>query len=147
MWNDLLLAREWTLHEHEWRWTRVLMLSRPGEWFSVWTFWPENGDDLLGWYVNFEEPRRRSHTGFDTRDLQLDIVIAPDGSWSYKDEVEYAEMQRLGLITNEEVDRVQDASARVESMLASDRWWVEWKDWAPDPSWPIPELPEGWDRL
>jgi hypothetical protein len=22
-----------------------------------------------------------------------------------------------------------------------------WHDWRPDPHWPLPELPEGWDQL
>jgi hypothetical protein len=21
----------------------------------------------------------------------------------------------------------------------------DWKDWRPDPGWPFPQLPEGWD--
>ena len=23
----------------------------------------------------------------------------------------------------------------------------EWRDWRPDPAWPIPRLPDGWDVL
>jgi hypothetical protein len=22
-----------------------------------------------------------------------------------------------------------------------------WEDWRPDPDWPLPEIPDGWDRL
>jgi hypothetical protein len=32
------------------------------------------------WYVNLQEPFRRSRLGFDTQDLELDVVVSPDGS-------------------------------------------------------------------
>ena len=35
-----------------------------------------------GWYVNLQEPLRRSRLGFDTDDLILDIWVQPGGSWS-----------------------------------------------------------------
>ena len=24
---------------------------------------------------------------------------------------------------------------------------LQWEDWRPDPEWPLPELPQGWDRV
>jgi hypothetical protein len=42
---------------------------------------------LAHWYVNFQRPMRRTAIGFDTFDLLLDLVIAPDLSrWDWKDE-------------------------------------------------------------
>ena len=37
------------------------------------------------WYVNLEAPFRRTPIGFDYSDEELDIVVLPDGSWSFKD--------------------------------------------------------------
>ncbi len=145
-WTEKLLAREWTLLDREWKWSRILMLHRPGRWSSIWGFWGEQGGDPLAWYVNLEEPWRRTDVGFDSRDLQLDIVVMPDHTYAWKDEAEFAEMCDLGLI-----DQVEAATVREEgeSVIAEvergDMWWLDWKSWAPDPTWPVPSLPVGWD--
>lgn len=146
-WNELLLAGEWDLLDAEWRHSRVLMLARPNRWSSIWGFFSPNGGEALAWYVNLEEPMRRSGAGFDTRDLQLDLVVMPDHTWAWKDEREFDEMRELGLIDGEEARAVrEEGEAVIAEVERGDAWWLEWKDWAPDPSWPIPVLPEGWDR-
>jgi hypothetical protein len=143
--NDVLLAREWDLVDTEWKWSRVLMLARPDEWCSVWGFWGTDGGPPKGWYVNLEEPIRRSRAGYDTRDLQLDVVIMPDNTWTWKDEKEFTEMCDLGLISDEEASAVREQGERVIASIETDPWWLEWSDWAPDPSWPVPALRDGWD--
>lgn len=45
-------------------------------------FWDAASWAFRGWYVNLQEPLRRTAVGHDMRDQALDIVIAPDGSWS-----------------------------------------------------------------
>lgn len=147
-WTELLLAKEWTLHDWEWKWSRVLMLARPERWSSIWAFWGEAGGDPLGWYVNLEEPLRPSRVGFDTRDLQLDLVVMPDMTWAWKDEAEFGEMCELGLITQDEARIVRsEGEAVIAEIERGDTWWLDWKDWAPDPSWPIPKLPDSWDVM
>src|SRR4051794_13439008 len=42
--NDMLLSREWSLLDAEWRSNHVLMLARPDEWMSVWGMWPEGAE-------------------------------------------------------------------------------------------------------
>ena len=101
------------------------------------------------WYVNLEDPLRRSEIGFDTLDHKLDVILELDGSWRWKDEDEFTEAIRLGLIdaAQEPVLRTaaEDAVRRItEREPPFDR---EWGSWRPDPSWPVPELPEGWDRV
>jgi len=145
--NETLLSRSWELVDTQWRWNRVLMLARPDEWCSIWGFWDADGVPSGAWYVNLEEPIRRSPSGYDTRDLQLDIVIAPDDTWTWKDEPEFAEMCELGLITPDEARVVREQGERVIELIDSDPWWLAWKDWSPDPSWPIPSLPDGWDAV
>lgn len=146
--NDILLERHWTLGDNEWLWSRVLMLARPREWCSIWGFWGEDGGDPKAWYVNLEEPMRRSQAGFDTRDLQLDLVVMPDLTWAWKDEAEFAEMRGLALISDDEAITVRAEGERVIRMVEEgEPWWLSWKDWAPDPSWPIPTLPDGWDEV
>jgi len=46
---------------------------------AIWVFWRGPQREFAGWYVNLQEPFRRTSRGVDTQDLELDIVIAPDG--------------------------------------------------------------------
>ena len=132
--NESLLARQWSLIDAEWKWSRVLMLARPDEWCSIWGFWGEDGGEPKAWYVNLEEPMQRSHAGFDTRDLQLDLVVMPDLTWAWKDEPEFAEMCDLGLITPDEANAARAEGERVIDLVErGEAWWLDWKDWAPDP--------------
>ena len=65
----------------------ALRLATPGADHSVLLLWPEGHGDLTCWYVNLEEPLRRTPTGFDYMDQTLDVVISPDFSeWHWKDE-------------------------------------------------------------
>ena len=115
-------------------------LARPGRAHSIYLFWRENGE-LEHWYVNFEQPLRRTPLGFDTFDEKLDLIVRPDGSYRWKDE-----------------DELEQAAARraarpgrraLRGGPRPPRWPFPtgWEDWRPDPAWPIPQLPEGWDRV
>ncbi len=101
------------------------------------------------WYVNLQEPLRRTSLGFDTTDHALDAIVELDGSWRWKDEDELAEAVGNGLFT-----AAQAAFFRTEGERAVERilrrkppFDRDWTSWRPDPSWPTPELPEGWDHL
>ena len=63
----------------------MLMLQRPGEAHAVWHFWDGPDRDFRCWYLNLQSPFRRTSIGYDTQDLELDIVVAPDGSFVLKD--------------------------------------------------------------
>ncbi|MGI8617013.1 MAG: DUF402 domain-containing protein [Actinomycetota bacterium] len=100
------------------------------------------------WYVNLEEPLERTRIGFDTVDHVLDVLIELDStSWRWKDEEELAEAVLDGLFTEEEAAEFRDRGARAVDRIISrqppfDR---DWEAWRPDPAWPTPELPAGWD--
>ncbi len=131
----------------QWRGTGVLKLARPGEPWSVWLFW-RPGWHFKNWYVNLEEPRHRWSHGVDSEDHFLDISVEPDGSWSWRDEDEFAQAQADGLVDAELAGRVRAAGRRAVRLIED---WGSpfrdgWQHWRPDPSWPVPELPEGWDR-
>ena len=51
----------------------TLMLRRPGDRYSIWVFWDGDEREFECWYVNFEEPYRRSKIGIDTLDHELDL--------------------------------------------------------------------------
>jgi hypothetical protein len=77
-------------------------------------------------------------------------VIDPDRrSWSWKDEDEVEQAVDLGLLTRDDVIGLRDAADRGRCRVMDreppfDR---DWDTWRPDPGWPVPELPEGWDLL
>jgi hypothetical protein len=126
---------EWALVPSAWA-RSGLMVARPGAAHSIWIFF-----DTPGWYLNLEEPLRRTRIGFDRLDQKLDVLIEPNGSWRWKDEDELEEAAQLGIV---DAAAVRAEAARV---LADPPWPTGWEDWRPDPAWPMPQLPEGWDRV
>jgi hypothetical protein len=136
-----------TVLRDRWFGTGVLKLARPGEPWSVWLFW-EPGWRFKNWYVNLEEPLVRWSGGVDSEDHFLDISVQPDGSWHWRDEDEFAQAQRDGLMDARLAERVRRAGRSAVEVI---RAWGPpfrdgWQDWRPDPSWPVPSLPKDWDR-
>lgn len=131
-----------------WHGTGVLKLARPDEPWSVWLFW-ERGWRFRSWYVNLESPRTRWAGGIDSEDHFLDISVYPDRSWLWRDEDEFAQAQRAGLMDRAQADRVRRAGqAAVEVILAWGAPFSEgWEAWRPDPSWTVPVLPADWDHV
>ena len=140
------LHTEWTLGEQEWVGTRVLWLWRPGSAWQLGHFWDDASDEFLGWYVNLQQPLRRTPIGFDTLDQHLDVVVAPDRSWRWKDEDELAEAVGYGEYSDDEAAAIRAEGERVVARLPA-LLPTGWEDFRPDPSWSVPRLPEGWDRL
>ena len=153
--SPLAFAPDFFGGPHPWsgrdRWSGhgVLQLQRPGEMHALWVFWDGPARALRTWYVNIQEPFRRTALGFDTQDLELDIVVRLDGSWSYKDDEELDEWIERGRWTAAEVAAIRAEGARLGAELdAGRRWWDEhWAEWVSDPAWPAPTLPEDWDRV
>jgi predicted RNA-binding protein associated with RNAse of E/G family len=109
----------------------VLKLRRTHDWYSVWKFFDADGA-FLRWYVNFETPVHRTADGVEVNDLQLDIVIAPDGDWRWKDVEHLAPSMSAARITADELLAALDAAAEVADLLERDeRWWAPWDDWTP----------------
>src|SRR5579872_891654 len=102
-----------------------------------------------GWCVNLEQRHRRNGATIDTRDLVLDMWCERPREWQCKDEDELAAAVVHGWITQELADEVRAEGERVAGMI--ERWEPPfsdgWENWRPDPSWPLPELPEAWDKL
>ncbi|MEU4118792.1 DUF402 domain-containing protein [Kitasatospora sp. NPDC028055] len=137
---DDLAAGSWQLDRWLWRDTVVVSRFTAGELYSVHRFLSPEGRPLR-WYVNFELPYRRTAIGIDTFDLFLDLVITPDlGSHSWKDEDEYAEARRLGVIDRATHRQVELARERALAQLGD-----RTGPFAPDPeAWALPpagELP------
>jgi hypothetical protein len=131
----------------EWFGAGVLKLARPGEPWSIWLFWDTDWR-FRSWYVNLEEPLRRWPGGVDSEDHFLDISVRPDRSWQWRDEDEFEQAQADGLMPAGLAARVRRAGERAARLVTA---WGSpfrdgWPEWRPDPAWPVPGLPDDWDR-
>ena len=120
-----------------WEGHGVLMLQRPGEAHAVWVFWHGPYREFSGWYLNLQEPFRRTAHGYDTQDLELDLILHADGRIEWKD-VELLE-QRVeeGRFTQDQAHAIRAEGQRVHAELSSGRrWWdAYWALWEPEPAW------------
>lgn len=134
------LDGEWELVDGAWRWN-TLMFMVPGQWRATWAWWDADWK-FLGWYVNLEEPFRRTPFGFDARDLQLDVVIDPDRRWRWKDEDDLARCVERGLISPPVAARARAEGEAAIAAIERGGWPFtdEMRDWRPDPAWPAPTL-------
>jgi len=126
----------------------ALSFGWPDRWHGTLLFFHPDGRPRK-WYVNLQEPLRRTDVGFDYLDLKLDVIVEMEGSWLWKDEDELAEAIAQGLVPAEDEARLRAEGERAVRRIVDreppfDR---DWRTWSPDPDWPAPALPDGWDRL
>jgi len=105
-----------------WRWNHMLTLFCEGDPFSVGLFWEEADWAFRGWYVNLQDPVKRVPTGFDTADHVLDLQVAPDMTWSWKDEHEMAEAIRIGRFSQAGARAIRSAGERVIPVIEARQW-------------------------
>lgn len=136
----------WHLGDAYWVNTSVLWLARPGDAHAIGLFWQGHTWEFLGWYGNLQEPLRRTRIGFDSADQALDVQIAPDCTWRWKDEDEFASVQERGVISAQDALAIRAEGERVIATAEGNGWPFNagWEHWRPDPAWPIPQMPEGW---
>ncbi len=143
------------LVEGSWR-RDTLRLMFPGRPYSIWLFWEGAGRPFTTYYVNFEEPFRRTAIGFDTNDHTLDIMVAPDLTWKWKDREDFDALVANGTFSVEFGQSVEEAARGVLRLIEekgspfSDRW----SEWVPPSDWSVPSIhpawrdvaPVGWER-
>jgi uncharacterized protein DUF402 len=126
-----------------WSGTNVVMVHRPGDAFSLWCAWDQEWRPAW-WYVNLEEPWRRTAIGFDSRDLWLDLTRKPDEpAWRWKDEDELAWAVEQGLFSAERASEIRRAGEGALETIArrAPPFDADWASWRPQPTWDIPTLP------
>ena len=69
-----------------WEGHGCLMIQEPETEYAVWHFWRGADREFVCWYINIQESFRRTAIGYDTQDLELDVVVYPDGQWELKDD-------------------------------------------------------------
>lgn len=133
------------LVEREWR-RDMLRLMFPGEAHSVWCFWEGDERRFTSYYVNLEEPFRRTAIGFDTNDHALDIVVTPDLAWAWKDMDEFEGLVARGVYSPEFGEAVRAEAGRVIRDIEARRapFGAGWDAWTPPPGWGPPRLHPRW---
>ncbi|PXY21844.1 hypothetical protein BAY59_29980 [Prauserella coralliicola] len=123
--------------------TSTLRLVCEDAWSSVWWFFDEAGE-FTGWYVNLEIPRGRDAHGPRRIDGVLDVDVAPDLSWEWKDEDEAEAALRAGRLTERELALLREEGLRVAALAEAGAFPFDgtFTDFRPDPEWPEPELPD-----
>lgn len=120
----------------------ALAVIRPGQAHAVQLHWDMPGWRFRQWYVNLQTPFERTTRGIRCTDRFLDIVVAPDRTWRWKDEEELDEAVRVDRLSTAEVAAIRAEGARVVLDIETGRspFTDTYTQWRPDPAWKIPAL-------
>lgn len=129
-----------------WGGHECLMVQRPGDDHAVWHFWTGADRAFRCWYINLQTAFVPTPIGFDTMDLELDLVVFPTGDFVVKDLDVLPERVAEGRLTQAVVDHVIALGERLTAELDAGRWWWDtaWAGWTPDPGDRVPELRSDW---
>mgnify|MGYP005624601723 CR=1 FL=1 len=147
---ETMAAKEWTMAPRNWHTSGTLRLKNPRSMWSLWVFFEPEMTGVRGWYINIDAPYKRTHLGFDTWDMFLDVVVQPDRkTWRYKDEDEFQEAIDAGIFSELEAQNVWDAAAQALQIIAENRkpFNSVWGTWRPDPNWKLPQIPRDWEEV
>jgi len=130
-----------------WHGAGVLKVLPAGRPWSIWHFWDDDGT-FAGWYVNLEDLHltdvaARTTT---TQDCVLDLWVTPDRAVRRKDEDELEMAFKVGRFDAARVAEIESWADAAEKEVAA---WgppydENWRNWRPDPAWPLPEAPTGY---
>jgi hypothetical protein len=136
------------LADDAWTHNHTLMIHEPHRLGAVWLFWAEADWSFNGYYVNLQAPLERSPAGFDTADYLLDLVVAPDLSWRWKDEDEFAIAIEHELISPVLLHAARAEGRRFIGEIEAGQWPFGHglEAWRPEPGWTVPELPANWSE-
>jgi len=137
------------LEKYLWHTNRFLILLEPQKFYSTICIWEAASNKFVCYYINFQLPFRRTPLGFDTLDLDLDIVIEASYKWTWKDKGEYQDGIRSGGIRSEWVREIECAQDEVFARIEQRAYPLDdsWLNWEPDPALSKPYLPENWDEV
>lgn len=121
-----------------------LTFVRDDSWASIEATWNPDGS-FAHWYVNFQRPIARTSSGYDTLDLVIDIMVARDWTWTWKDEEPFRAAIRREIFDADVEVAIGAEAERIQEQIESrsgpfDSRWI---DWSPPREWPAPALPNG----
>ncbi|HEX4722740.1 MAG TPA: DUF402 domain-containing protein, partial [Pseudonocardiaceae bacterium] len=98
---------------------------------------------FVDWYVNLELPRGRTEFSTDRVDGVLDVVVASDRSWRWKDEHEIDAALAAGRIDADDLVLLRAEGKRLAALAEAGSFPFDgtWCDFRPDPDWTPPAMP------
>lgn len=117
--------------------------------YGIYVQWDVEPRRFHQWYVNIERPYTRTPIGFDTMDLELDIRVQPDMSWTWKDEDHLEMIRDAGVISEDEFNSARAAGHEAVKLIEERRPPFDegWESWTAPNDWGKPELPSNWDQV
>ncbi|MCY0925991.1 DUF402 domain-containing protein [Streptomyces sp. H27-H1] len=142
--RDLPTEGSYPLRADRWRHAGALILQPAGAGHAVWWSFTEE-QEFRSWYVNLES-RTRTRDGADVHvtDQELDITVAPDRAWEWKDEEAFAAKTGHPVYwTAAEAAAIRAEGVRVTRLIDSASYPFDgtWCDFRPPASWPVPDRP------
>lgn len=141
--RDLPPGGSYPLRASRWRRGGALILQPAGAGHAVWWTFTEE-QEFRGWYVNLES-RVRTGADIHVTDQELDITVAPDRAWRWKDEESFAVKTGHPVYwTAAEAEEIRAEGVRVTRLVESASYPFDgtWCDFRPPAAWPLPDLPE-----
>ncbi len=131
-----------------WKHNHALFVFPAGAAHDVRLYWSDEDWSFRGYYVNLQDVVRRVATGFDTADHVLDIDVAPDLTWRWKDDDEFVIAQQIGRFTPMQAGGIRGEGERVIADIEARRWPFDGSltGWRTDPDWTIPSMPHNWSK-
>ncbi len=144
-WSDSL-GGAWQLRRTHWQTNRFLMLLEPGRYYATEYIWEAATGAFRGYYVNFQLPFRRTRLGFDTLDLDLDLVVDSSQSWELKDTEDYDAGLQSGGIEPAWSAAIAQAQPAIIAAIEARQYPFDgaWLNWRPPAEWQPPTLPAEW---
>ncbi len=147
-WGDYK-NNNWDMQKFIWHTNRLLVLLEPQKYYATIYFWREDTNQFLCYYINFQLPFWRSECGFDSLDLELDIVIDPEHKWHWKDEGDYRKGIDSNIILKKWIDEIEIAKLDIFKKIEEQKYPLDgkWLNWKPDINWTTPKLSVNWDKV
>ncbi|MFD5818408.1 DUF402 domain-containing protein [Streptomyces sp. NPDC127038] len=125
-----------------WHRGSALIYQPTGASHAVW--WLFSADmQFQGWYVNFERRFRHSDS-INVIDLELDLTVAPDRTWQWKDEESFeAKTGHPAYWTTDEAAAIRAEGKEVARLAEAGRFPFDgrWCDFRPSSDWGLPDRP------
>ena len=120
-----------------WRGHGCLMVQDPTEHHSIWHFWAGPDRAFACWYVNLQTALRIDGDQIDTQDLELDLLVWPDGTWEFKDWDLLDLRVQQGTYTTELAAWIRSYGTELGDRLDREGpWWdTGWTSWEPPTGW------------
>ena len=148
--NELFSADKLNVIDFQWQRTDVLMVIVPDDSFSTYLMRDAVTKEVECWYVNLQEPIRRTSIGFDTMDNMLDVVISADMiEWRWKDDDEFDAAQKIGFYSAEKAREIWSEGERAVQLITKERrdLYKKWETWQANPKWEMPILSSDWQKV